>query len=295
MSTYCRNCGVHLQITKGKASLAAGPQLSGISQVRVVSDLVEESRMDSTPDLSPGDQGSDSETWIRTSAGGVERNDPEETQEESRNGNGSGVATEPPELPAADEETDLESPEATEETGDNRAPQASVAEVFGLTADSVEENGEIEVTDSPGDEEGLGDLGKDAAPMTELGSGSMEAMISDLVAESKSKTGSTVKKIALAKRKITSKRVPSSRDLRSRTHSVVRCFRCNHCQEESIHAESTQCGRCNTYINLADFTTFVSSTRTASFGTRGNVVVHRRGSLDRGGTRLPGPPRFWGR
>jgi hypothetical protein len=39
-STYCRTCGKHLKIVKGVARVNSGPQLSGLSSIRVVSESI---------------------------------------------------------------------------------------------------------------------------------------------------------------------------------------------------------------------------------------------------------------
>ncbi len=57
----------------------------------------------------------------------------------------------------------------------------------------------------------------------------------------------------------------------------VRCFRCSHVQNVSTFAKSTQCGRCNTYINLANYQ--IRTTQSHTLRTRGDITVTRRGGL----------------
>jgi cytoskeletal protein CcmA (bactofilin family) len=57
----------------------------------------------------------------------------------------------------------------------------------------------------------------------------------------------------------------------------VRCFRCDHVQQVSRYAKSTQCERCSAYIGFADYE--VKKVHSATLRTRGDIVVSRRGAL----------------
>lgn len=57
----------------------------------------------------------------------------------------------------------------------------------------------------------------------------------------------------------------------------VRCYRCYHTQPVSRYAKSTQCGRCNAYISLADFE--IKTVKSHTLRTRGDVVITRKGGL----------------
>ncbi len=69
---------------------------------------------------------------------------------------------------------------------------------------------------------------------------------------------------------------PSKKDHSSKDRPI-RCFRCNHHQMVSLAASSTQCGRCSVYISLSDYD--IKSSQSQTIRTRGNVTIHRRGSL----------------
>jgi cytoskeletal protein CcmA (bactofilin family) len=181
-------------------------------------------------------------------------------------------------------------------------PPASVAEVFGLTqADSGEEVQPSKEEKPVEEDYQLGEdtitLGNEAASYEELTEGSMAALIGDLVEHEEKREQARAAKAARPEKTETDSEKPEPKPAQkpepavlaekekpviskkevSKNQIRVRCFRCNHCQWESKHAESTQCGRCNTYISLADYQIRQPSDRVIR--TRGNVTVHRRGAL----------------
>ena len=258
LSTYCRNCGEHLKISKGVAQLTSGPQLSGISKVRVVSEMARPPAEEEPESDEAGSNWLNPETSEET---------PVEPRPKKRRGRRKGKRER-----ARAKQAKAEA--AAREMREQRP--ASVAEVFGLTEAPPEE--ETPVSEPVADEKrGLGD---DASAATDLAEGSMGAMISELVEEQK-KTEETVetsvKKTIPKKAPVPKKSAALVRDQTKKTQIRVRCFRCNHRQWESKHAESTQCGRCNTYISLADY--HIRQPTDRVIRTRGNVVIHRKGSL----------------
>ena len=70
---------------------------------------------------------------------------------------------------------------------------------------------------------------------------------------------------------------PVSKNDHSSKDRPIRCFKCNHRQMVSLAASSTQCGRCSVYISLSDYD--IKSPQSQTIRTRGNVIIHRRGSL----------------
>lgn len=300
-STYCRTCGEHLKIIKGVARLNAGPQLSGISSIRVVSEsapvLIHHAESKDSENEGKNGNGTNlPETWVKTKKN-PDRNKGRKKNKRSRereNGKTFEIG-------------DLETAEKSRSNSRSEEPLPSVAEVFGLTGDSRKETSDVETAEEEDYEvrEGSITLGGQAAAYEELTEGSMAAMISDLVEQEekrslakaasresvheerdKPRTEKKAKAVA-AKKEVDDKPLPAvlaasekpvvtKREI-SKHQIRVRCFRCNHCQWESKHAESTQCGRCNTYISLADYHIRQATDRVIR--TRGNVTVHRRGSL----------------
>ncbi len=283
MSTYCRKCGAHLRIAKGIASLTSGPQLSGISRVREISDSLRPVREESevSSDRLP-DTGTGPDMWVKSgrneaagsSVAAPEKRSPEPSAAESSPSHLESATGSPePAAPPTSSAGEHEKPDTT------RGHPASVAVVFGLARD---ENGTGE-----GEEEGSdsGDrryLGDEASSSSALGHGSMAAMISELV-EGGTEPGKTNQpNSAPPRRKPVLPKLPPLkitgpvREV-SKGPIRVRCFRCNHRQLESRHAESTQCNRCNTYISLANYQIRQPTDRVIR--TRGNVVIHRRGSV----------------
>ena len=297
MSTYCRNCGEHLRIVKGNAQLTSGPQLSGISKVREVSDLVGGSPTGAAPEeFSDSEEESDEPNpgyWVRTNRAEREKNRRRREERRKRAEAAENVPSPAPETEPSPIEVEStgdagEKGEIKEPSPDREPPQeASVAEVFGLapgkTGNAFSSDSEVS---QEAEEEEPSTLGTEASSTGDLTQGSMAAMISDLVKENerngvlqeaKESAPHLAKKKSLPNGRIATGKTVLDRDYRSKSHIRVRCFRCHHCQNVSIHAESTQCGRCNTYISLADFQIRQSTDRVIR--TRGNVVVHRRGAF----------------
>lgn len=128
-----------------------------------------------------------------------------------------------------------------------------------------------EVETESDDTEGLGAKAQDRET---LGEGSMSAMIGEL-SEKAEQT-----KFGEDQSKMPPNYVPPDRRRRNEDrseHREVRCFRCNHIQKVPRNATSTQCGRCSVYIGLSDYE--IKSHKTLVLRTRGNVTIHRKGSV----------------
>lgn len=293
LSTYCRNCGEHLKIIKGVAQLPSGPQFSTVSTVRLVSesvppleDLVSQSKDE---DREAGDTGSsekqNDDGWVKSNdnprkGGQRQRGKRRRARERALNEEG-------------DEECDQQGEEASPPpVEEEAAPPASVAEVFGLTGpsgDSAEEGLD--------EDEASPLLGTEAVAYEDLADGSFSAMIPDLIEANRDEqppdagggkkpddentspedTAEIAPDIPTAPAPQKPVAVKKSESDIQKTQINVRCFRCHHRQWESKFAESTQCGRCNTYIRLDDYNIRQPTDRIIR--TRGNIVVQRRGSL----------------
>ena len=257
LSTYCRACGKYLKIERGAAILTSGPQLSGIASVRDVSDplpapVEEEESVEVAEETAPA-----RDTWVKTK-------DNSEKARKRKKGK----------RKRARERAAQEAAREKEFAEESEAQPASVAEVFGLTGEDGQEHPPEKQKEESTGPNGI-NLGKEAASVEELTEGSMGAMISDLVEqEEKREIAKAAPRARETPKPVLAKK--SILDL-TKTRVHVRCFRCNHCQWESKHAESTQCGRCNTYISLADYNIRQPTDRVIR--TRGNVTVHRRGTI----------------
>lgn len=339
-STYCRTCGEHLKIIKGIARLNSGPQLSGLSTIRVVSESIpvvkpngDESKTNGNGSAngngSNGDHsgnGDSKDAWVKSKKSPEKKKARKKGKRKRERARQEAKKQKPEPEPApqpeqqpepAPSEQEIDPPPAEVKEFVEPEPLASVAEVFGLT--QVPEESPAEPVDSVLNEpeqveeeyqlnnESSITLGDRAAAFEELTEGSMAAMISDLVEheekreqakaaqspapeeEEESETTSSEPEFNFNKNNKADEEPPEPGILAeeekpivvkrevSKNRIKVRCFRCNHIQWESKHAESTQCGRCNTYISLADY--HIRQPTDRVIRTRGNVTVHRRGSL----------------
>ncbi|NNE91429.1 MAG: polymer-forming cytoskeletal protein [Verrucomicrobiales bacterium] len=176
--------------------------------------------------------------------------------------------------------------------------------------DEAREEDEPEEIEESGSEEKAADLGADAQPKEVLSAGSMEALLGGLstdedveldaeavvAAETKEEenhTDSSVaeigKKLAFWNRrkedqtgpldpaKMPADFSPPEKKEHGPDMRSVRCFKCNHVQNVSLCATSTQCGRCSVYISLSDYD--IRTAQSQTIRTRGNVTIHKRGSL----------------
>lgn len=294
-STYCRNCGEHLKIVKGIARLNSGPQLSGISTIRVVSESVPlfVDKEEET-DKQNGHKNGKAETWVKS-----------KTRPETRKPEKKKKRKKSREQPAGEKPQTETSASPEKEVRMDREPPASVAEVFGLTRDKEEpDSPPIAPEEDYKPKEHSISLGNESASYEELSEGSMAAMIGDLVEQEEKREKAKANRDTLSVKPVVEKTVAPPPEPRqdiekddppepgilaepekpivtkkeiSKNQIKVRCFRCNHRQLESKHAESTQCGRCNTYISLADY--HIRQPTDRVIRTRGNVTVHRKGSL----------------
>jgi cytoskeletal protein CcmA (bactofilin family) len=277
-STFCRTCGEHLKLVKGEARLHSGPQLSGISGMRLVSSK--------TPVYPLNQQKKAPQSHLNGEKESDQASTFVESKRERKKASRSRIGEKPPQKPTV--QTVKKEFAQDNEFFEPEPMEASVAEVFGLIRPNVEAGGEppkghhpdIEVDDYQLSEDAI-TLGKEASPFEDLNAGSMGAMIGDLLAQEEKRELAKVKripepspeapKVALPEKPvIIKKEVPKNQ-------VKVRCFRCNHRQWESKHAESTQCGRCNTYISLADYEIRQPTDRIIR--TRGNVTVLKKGAL----------------
>lgn len=253
-STYCRNCGVHLKLLKGVARLNSGPQISGLSTVKEVTPMIpiEESINEEPAKKEPVAQSPKQSGNQKVRRKGRRKRKRNSAQKEK-----------------------ADTPEVREEPKPKNAQEVSVAEVFGLTSD--EPIPEEKPVGKP-----LGMASESTpAPADELTEGSMAAMISDLVEQEKKRVqamaGTPIESSPSATTKAKARSAKKPLSERGRHQVKVRCFRCHHCQWESRYAESTQCGRCNTYIKLNDV--HIRQHMDRVIRTRGNVVIHRRGTF----------------
>lgn len=302
LSTYCRNCGEHLKIIKGVAQLPSGPQFSSVSTVRLVSesappleDLLGHSKSEEEDAGELESSGkTNGDAWVKSKdtprkGGPRQKGKRRRAREKALHDEGSG-------------EPEQQGEEASPSPVEKAAPPASVAEVFGLTGPS--EGSSDEGADKD-DDSFL--LGTEAVAYEDLADGSFSAMIPDLIEanrderesdagggedpggtnESSEGAGESLPGVPTAPASnapASNAPVPpkpvavkkSESDIQ-RTQINVRCFRCHHRQWESKFAESTQCGRCNTYIRLDDYNIRQPTDRIIR--TRGNIVVQRKGSL----------------
>jgi len=285
-STFCRTCGEHLKIIKGEAHLHSGPQLSGISGMRMVSEKSpvyplnpqrSSQHDDNNNDKNSGQNNKLKSRLLLASKKARSKGKRRPSREEA-------ILNLSPQKMDKQSEPDNFDPEFFEA----ETMQASVAEVFGLIRPTAELASEPlkDIQNETGEEDyqlskDAITLGTEATAYEDLNSGSMAAMIGDLVNLEKKREIAKTKqpprpspeapKIALPEKPVIVKKEAPKNQVK------VRCFRCNHRQWESKHAESTQCGRCNTYISLADYEIRQPTDRIIR--TRGNVTVLRKGAL----------------
>ncbi len=320
-STYCRTCGEHLKLLKGEARVHSGPSVSKIRPLKSETDTAEEIVEEKSPEETPAAATPKSEPKPETVASPPKASEPEPepapatAQKESpapeeperrmtpeeigrarlagkdpaQSGGNTAKADETPVKKKGPRvvRASKPKPKPEEVAPPAAAPEpdqpASVAEVFGL-ADAkalTESLGPQDLTaffNKPREDGG-------GVPVVEgqLGGGSMEALIADLVnqpeeveeevevAAQPEAAAAEVAGKAKATAVVTRKRPTRKNEVKAR------CFRCHHDQFVSKYAESTQCGRCNTYISLIDYNIRQPTDRVIR--TRGNVVIHRRGSL----------------
>ena len=137
------------------------------------------------------------------------------------------------------------------------------------------------------------ELGAAAQPKETLAEGSMRALLGGLSTDVD--VAMSAEKVEVASEKTEQRKVnadstrpltptkmpadyapPSKKDHSSKDRPI-RCFKCNHRQMVSLAASSTQCGRCSVYISLSDYD--IKSSQSQAIRTRGDVTIHRRGSL----------------
>ncbi|MEO0415470.1 MAG: polymer-forming cytoskeletal protein [Verrucomicrobiota bacterium] len=283
VSTYCRRCGDHLKIEKGKAVLAGNRAGTGIGAVRATNDR----QKTTTPsdEKQTYDESVEGESgWMKTASGAApsKRKKSKQTKKSaakkaSSKKKSTAKKKSVAKKVAAKDKVDRDPNEVRVELGSqsrqekeelNDDHKISAGEFFGLGEEATPEVDEsVEVKSSAIKQ------AKEAA--TDLNEGSMGAMIGQLV-EQQSKDPSVKEKPKMP----VDFKPQQKRRFRQKPRDgqkSVRCYRCNHHQNVSVAAISTQCERCNTYIGMEDYDireSFVGVLR-----TRGNVVVHRRGSV----------------
>ncbi len=252
VSSFCRGCGDHFRIQKGVAVAKPGLRVSGITSVKESSsDEVEEEKDAGIFDGDAGSGASDKEpsfdAWLRSARGGESR-------------------------PESLTKNDID-----EEAGSNPiAGAVSAAGFFGLAPEDDEDASEEQAVagDQSNEEDGDSSLGQKSQGKETLAGGSMGALIGKLADEVEKKSfgedGSKMPPNYVP---------PGKRGRHSDDHGnrTVRCFRCNHMQNVTRYATSTQCGRCSVYISLADYE--IKSEKSQVLRTRGDVVVTKRGSV----------------
>ncbi len=255
ISSFCRECGEYFRIEKGLPVVKTGPHISGISEI---------TERESSP--GQGDQIEDEPPVDPESSG------------------------EPEEAPAVD--AWLRSPGAhnqkttrplTTAPSEESLAEGNVGDAFfGLVDDAGKEEEK-----KPGppakskSRKGSGakrdsdeTLGEDSESKEALAEGSMSALIGDITERNA---------FGADKTRMPANFVPpdqQEKGIRKKKNSKqieVRCFRCNHCQQVSRYAASTQCGRCSVYITMSDYE--IKGTRKDVLRTRGSVMVTRRASV----------------
>ncbi len=242
ISTYCRECGEYFRIKKGKPLVKAGPRISGISEISgygssSLEDDLEENDIPADEEIDPEKEESATVDTWLRSPGG-------KNQHKAR-----------PLVPAPADETN--------------GIEDGAGAFFGLAEDTKNAPSSKEAT-KPADEEAS--LGIAATPAKELAQGTMSALIGDIVESNEFGADSSrmpanfipPEEVAVRKKK-------------NKKEIEVRCFRCNHRQNVSLYAASTQCGRCSVYITMSDYE--IKGVRKNVLRTRGNVIVTRRGSV----------------
>jgi len=270
VSTFCRSCGEHYRVRRGKVVARPGLKPSGIVKPLPTAPPRREPSPDAAP---PGSEVPHAveDSWLLSAedGGGAPRPLQPRQEDEVEVGISAGAffgfATpeEPEPLPAerAPGGTDDKESQALDDPGDSGDP--------GDSDDPGPAAGEAEGTDSealPG--EGAFPLGEKAVRRDELSSGSVAALIeSQRLPQAPSAARMPVDYLPEEERRSG----PSLGDIEAR------CFRCFHVQHVSRYAKSTQCERCSTYISLADYE--IRARRSHTLRTRGNIVIRRRGGL----------------
>ena len=258
ISSFCRSCGDHFRIQKGVAVAKPGLRVSGITPVNETQDddNVPDSQVNDAEDKA-SDTGVEPsvDAWLRSARGGEAHAKTLTKQDQ-----------------ADDEEETI-------------GGAISAAGFFGLPVDD-EADEERNTALLPGhgpdgdDEEDLEDdndsgLGRESQSKETLAEGSMGALIGKLADEVEKKS------FGQDKSKMPPNYVPPDKRGRSvaddQGSRSVRCFRCNHFQNVTRYATSTQCGRCSVYISLANYE--IKSEKSQVLRTRGDVVISRKGSI----------------
>jgi len=253
VSSFCRECGEYFRIEKGLPVVKAGPHISGISEVteRKSSSVKDDQSEDNAPtDPANSEEAEEAPTidaWLRSP--GVQN------QNKARP-----LTTVPSEESLA---------------------EGNVGDAFfGLVDDVGKEkikNSSRPAKPEPQKKTGNDSdeaLGKDSETMEALAEGSMSALIGDITERNEfgvDQTRMPANFVPPDQREIGMRKKKNSKQIE------VRCFRCNHCQQVSRFAASTQCGRCSVYITMSDFE--IKGTRKYVLRTRGSVMVTRRGSV----------------
>jgi len=252
VSSFCRGCGDHFRIQKGVAVARPGLRVSGITSIR--ESAPEEPEEENEEIEFAGDTGSEPkegeasfDAWLRSARGGESRSE------------------------------SLTKNDIDEQPGSNPiAGAVSAAGFFGLAPEEDEDVSEDleEAGEQAEEEDEDAELGRESQGKETLAGGSMGALIGKLADEVEKKSfGSDGSKMP-PNYVPPGKRGRHSDDNGNRT---VRCFRCNHIQNVTRYATSTQCGRCSVYISLADYE--IKSEKSQVLRTRGDVVVTKKGSV----------------
>jgi len=273
VSTFCRSCGEHYRVRRGKVVVRPGIKPSGI--VRTLA-TTPPRRGSGTfvPPLGDDAPLAAEESWLLSAedGGGFPRPLQPRQDDDAEVGISAGAffgfasPEEPGPLPTKGARGDvgvkgsqpLDDPDAPGDPGDSDDSDDSDLSGVGV--------GGADSEALPG--EGAFPLGERAVRRDELSSGSVAALIesqrlpkappaarmpADYLPEEERRSG------------------PSLGDFEAR------CFRCFHVQYVSRYAKSTQCERCSTYISLADYE--IRARRSHTLRTRGNIVIRRRGGL----------------
>ena len=257
VSSFCRACGEHFRIEKGVAILPPGARVSGIvpiepdeasQQPKKLSDALKQA---SAPAGEPGPHAGLGQTWFHTARQRKfdARHDPIGSVNSRIEPAPAAAPPEEPPIPPTPEAEIPDEPEPSGEPAD--LPDAAAPE-------------------SPA----VLDLGREAQPVETLRQGSMSAMFGGVIDRLTSVTSG--RGDYRPKMPPTFSAAESRRKGAPQTR-LVRCFECNHQQQVSIAATSTQCARCSIYISLVDHD--ITGPWSQNIRTRGSVKIRKKGNV----------------
>lgn len=263
-STFCRACGEHYRVKRGKVVARPGVAPSGIvkplATARPGEDLLP--APDSPASAPPPDR---DDHWLRSAEDGEEALRSLSTPEDEEGEEGdAAIATGAffglGGKGGSDQSAAKESKSPADAIREGDEADSAAPEAEGRGAEAAEHGG-------GGSDEAPVALGRNAVGRDALGSGSFGALIEGQRTAAPSGPSQMPADYEPQEGK------PSA----ALSAFEVRCFRCFHTQPVSRYAKSTQCARCSTYISLADYE--IRARRSHTLRTRGDIVIRRRGGL----------------